>query len=66
MHIALFCIVAERTKHIHAQGTLAKRLLGVGETTGHQIKGTSAFFLQKWLIFTRTIVGNACFRFGYG
>ena len=44
----LFCIMAERTKHIHAQrsyrflaelhktladGTLAKRL--VGETTGH-------------------------------
>ena len=47
MHIALFCIVAERTKHIHAQGTLAKRLLGVGETTGHQIKGTSAFFYKN-------------------
>ena len=49
MRIARFCIVAERTKHIHAQrsfrflaerhktladGTLAKRL--VGETTGHR------------------------------
>ena len=48
MRIALFCVMAERTKHIHAQrsfrflaerhktladGTLAKRL--VGETTGH-------------------------------
>ena len=42
-HIALFCVMPERTKHIHAQRsfhllaephkTLAKRL--VGETTGH-------------------------------
>ena len=52
MHIALFCIVAERTKHIHAQGTLAKRLLGVGETTGHQIKGTSAFFTKMANIYS--------------
>ena len=49
MRIALFCIMAERTKHKHvkrsfrflaerhktlADGTLAKRL--VGETTGHR------------------------------
>ena len=44
MRIAGFCIMAERTKHIHAQrsfhllperhGTLAKRL--VGETTGYR------------------------------
>ena len=61
MHIAPFCMTTERTKHIHAQrsfrflaerhetfanGTLAKRLPGVGETTGHQIKGTSAFFFN--------------------
>ena len=67
MHIALFCIVAERTKHIHAQrsfrflaerhetfanGTLAKRLLGVGETTGHQIKGTSASFTKMANIYS--------------
>ena len=59
MRIPLFCIMTERTKHIHAQRsfrflaernetfaneTLAKRLPGVGETTGHQIKDTSAFF----------------------
>ena len=44
MRIALFCIMAERTKHTHAQGAfrfLAERhkTLGeglVGETTGHQ------------------------------
>ena len=80
MRIPLFCIMAERTKHIHAQrsfrflaerretfanGTLAKRLLGVGETTGQQIKGTSAFFF-KWPMFTRSTLGNACFCFGYG
>ena len=45
MRIAGFCIMAERTKHIHAQpsfhllperhGTLAKRL--VGETTGYRV-----------------------------
>ena len=61
MRIALFCIMAGRTKHMHAQrsfrflaernetfanGTLAKRLHGVGETSGHQIKGTSTFFLM--------------------
>ena len=44
MRIALFCIMVERTKHIHAQRsfrfsterhkTVAKRL--VGETTDHQ------------------------------
>ena len=52
MRIALFCIVAERTKHIHAQrsfrflaerhktladGTLAKRPVTVSETTRRRI-----------------------------
>ena len=54
MRIALFYIMAERTKHIHAQrsfrflaerhktladGTLAKRL--VGKTTGHRQRNDS-------------------------
>ena len=67
MRIPLFCIMTERTTHIHAQrsfrflaernetfanGILAKRLPGVGETTGHQIKGTSAFFFKMANVYS--------------
>ena len=60
MHIALFCIVAERTKHIHAQRSfrfLAERHehvreRDVSETTGQQIKGTSASFTKMANIYS--------------
>ena len=46
MRIALFCIMAERTKHIHAQRSfrfLAERhktRYTLGETTGHRLGGS--------------------------
>ena len=67
MRIALFCIMAGRTKHMYAQrsfrflaerfqtlanGTSAKRL--VGETSGHQTNPTlSTTFLPRATPFLR-------------
>ena len=68
MRIALFCIMAERTRHIHGQrsfrflverhrrlanGTLRKRL--VCETTGHRWEGRGPLTIHVWELVQMTV-----------